>query len=188
MRYSTKWPKYKQEWDSMQILTRRKGEFERLAKFAVDHSRSYIVIEQFSGVPWPMIACLHRRESDADFNTYLGNGDPLNHKTTHVPRGRGPFSSFEDGAADALKLDGLSDVKDWRLEKMLYYMEIYNGTGYDLHGLPSPYLWAGTNVQRAGKFTSDGHWDANAVDRQPGCAPLLKTIMTLTSTEYQRED
>lgn len=188
MRYSTKWPQYKEQWDQMKIAPIRQGIFDRLAKFAMDHSRQYMVIEQFTTVPWPMIACLHRRESDADFNTYLGNGDPLNHKSIHVPRGRGPFKTFEDGAIDALKLDGLSDVKEWRLEKILYYMETFNGGGYDAHKLPSPYLWALTNIQRAGKFVSDGHWDPVAVDHQPGCAPLLKTIMELGNIEYRRED
>lgn len=189
MRYSLKWPQYKEQWDSMKILPSWQTKFEFYANSAMNHSRQYMVIEQFTSVPWAMIACIHRRESDSNFNTYLGNGDPLSYRTTHVPRGRGPFKTFEDGAIDALKLDGLSDVKDWRLEKILFYMEKFNGGGYDAHHLPSPYLWAGTSIQRPGKFTSDGHWDPHAIDRQLGCAPLLKCIMKLDqSIEYQRED
>lgn len=189
MKYSKKWPIYKAQWDSMTINPKRAGEFKRLAEFAFKHDRVYRVIEEQSGVPWPLVACLHRRESNADFDTYLGNGEPLDRVTRLVPKGRGPFPSFEEGALDALELDGLSKVKDWRLEKILYFWEIFNGTGYDIRGLPSPYLWAGTNIQRVGKYTSDGHWSPQAIDPQPGCCGLLKAIMAHDSSiNFQRED
>lgn len=189
MLYGRKWPEYAGQWDRMKINSGRQTEFEKLAQFAYDHRPQYLVIEENTGVPWAMIACLHRRESDADFTTYLGNGDPLKRKTVNVPRGRGPFGSFEEGAIDALKYDHLSNVKDWRLEKALYYMELFNGAGYDVKGKPSPYLWAGTNIQVPGKFVSDGRWSSTAVDKQPGCAPILKAIIKLDpSSELKRED
>ena len=173
----------------MTIKASRKAEFDKLAAFAVDHRREYITIEGNTGVPWAMIACLHRRESDADFKTYLGNGDPLNRVTRHVPKGRGPFETFEEGAADALKLDGLTSVQDWRLEKVLYYCEIFNGAGYSNRGLPSPYIWGGTSIQKPGKYVADGRWSSSAMDGQPGVAPMLKTIMKLDpSVEFERED
>ncbi len=135
-----------------------------------------------------MIAALHRRESNANFNTYLGNGEPLNRRTRLVPKGRGPFKSFEDGAVDALKMDGLSNVRDWRLEKSLYFSEIYNGTGYNNRGLPSPYVWGGTNIQRRGKYVADGHFDANIMDSQIGVAPLIYEISKLDpSVKFIRE-
>lgn len=189
MRYATKWHEYAEQWDKMEIKSSRLPEFKDLAKFAVDHKDRYYTIERHTGVPWWLIAVLHRRESDADFRTYLGNGDPLNRKTTHVPRGRGPFDSFEDGAVDALHLDGLDAVKDWRLEKALYYCEIFNGTGYNNRGLPSPYVWGGTSIQRPGKFIADGRWSGAVWDRQPGCAPIIKTIASLDpSIVLARED
>jgi lysozyme family protein len=189
VRYSLKWPEYKAQWDDMKINASRQTEFDHLAMFAIGHRAQYITIEGNSGVPWAMIACLHRRESDADFTTYLGNGDPLNKKTRHVPKGRGPFASFEEGAADSLKLDGLTTVRDWRLEKVLYYCELFNGGGYASRGLPSPYVWGGTSVQRPGKYVADGQWNPSAWDGQPGVAPMLKTIMRLDpSVEFERED
>ena len=99
-----------------------------------------------------MIAAIHRRESDCDFDTYLGNGEPLDEVTTLVPAGRGPFDTWEEGAIDALTYDGLTEVTDWRLEKMLFHLEKYNGLGYHnkTPPLPSPYLWAGTNIQEPG--------------------------------------
>lgn len=189
MLYGRKWHEYADQWNRMRINSSRAGEFEKLAQSAFNHRQQYLVIEENTGVPWAMIACLHRRESDADFNTYLGNGDPLNRKTAHVPKGRGPFNSFEEGAIDALKFDHLASVKDWRLEKVLYYCELFNGAGYANRGLPSPYIWGGTNIQKPGKFVADGRWSSTAVDKQPGCAPMLWAIIQLDpSSNLQRED
>jgi lysozyme family protein len=182
MRYGIQWPKYAKWWNAMVIKPSRLHEFTALAQFAFAHKQIYVDIEKASGVPWYLIAVLHRRESDADFRTYLGNGDRLNRRTTHVPRGRGPFPTFQAGAKDALHLDGLDSVKDWRLEKVLYYCELFNGAGYSLRGLPSPYVWGGSNIQRPGKYVSDGVWSSSAWDGQPGCAPILQIIAKIDPT------
>lgn len=176
MRYGLKWPEYAKQWDAMRIAADRESYFEHVANYAIAHKATYQEIEARSGVTWPHVAIIHRRESDADFNTYLGNGDPLHEVSTHVPKGRGPFQTFADGAVDALKLDGLTSVIDWRLEKILYYCEIYNGTGYDARGLPSPYIWGGTNIQKPGKYVADGVFNSRVWDTQPGCAPMLFMI------------
>src|SRR5262245_46536819 len=182
MRYGHKWPTYAADWDRMVIRPNRVAEFERDARHILGSKDRYLAVELATGVPWYLIGCLHLREADLNFHTYLGNGDPLNHKTRHKPRGRGPFATWRDGAIDALKYDGLTSVKDWRLEKILYYAEIYNGTGYNNRGLPSPYLWGGTNIQKAGKYLADGEWNGQAWDGQPGCAPMLFTMMKMDNT------
>lgn len=192
MRYGTKWPQYAKEWDSMVIKSGRQDEFKTLADFALKHKDAYTEIEHATGVPWPLIAVLHRRESDANFNTYLGNGDPLAHKTVNEPAGRGPFTglkAFFNGAVDALHFDGLDKIAPpWPIEKMLYWCEIFNGAGYDMHGRPSPYIWGGTNVQVAGKYVSDGRWNGSVWDGQPGCAPILWTLAKLDPTiQFVRE-
>jgi hypothetical protein len=47
--------------------------------------------------------------------------------------------------------------------------------GYANKGLPSPYIWSGTDQYEKGKYTSDGKYDpAEAVDEQLGCAGILK--------------
>jgi len=176
MRYGSKWPEYARQWDAMKIVTGKEATIRHAAEVAMTHKNQYAEIEARTGVPWPMIAVIHRRESDANFNTYLGNGEPLDRKTRLVPKGRGPWPSFVAGAIDALKYDGLASVIDWRLEKMLYYCELYNGTGYDSRHLPSPYVWALTNIQKPGKFLENerGSWfDSNHWDVQPGCAPII---------------
>lgn len=179
MKYGSKWPTYAEQWDAMVINPSREAEFRRYAQFAIDHKAEYFEIEQATGVTWPHVAVLHRRESDSDFSTYLGNGQPLNRVTTIVPKGRGPFPSFLAGAIDAFAIDGLDKVIDWRLEKILYYCEIFNGLGYENKGLPSPYIWGGTNQQRSGKYVADGVFDPNVMDTQPGCAPILAMIAKL---------
>lgn len=186
MRYSEVWPQYRDWWDLMEIKPERIAEFKRLAQFAIDHKVTYQSVEKATGLPWPMVAVLHRRESDADFNTYLGNGQSLNRRTTIVPKGRGPFRSFLEGAIDAVKIEGWGSVKDWRLEKMLYYTMLFNGTGY---GANSPYVWGGTNIQKRGKYVADHVYNPLAWDPQPGTAPLFQMIAKLDPTvKYIRED
>lgn len=176
MRYGNKWPLYAKQWDRMAIKPSRIPEFEALAQRILAHKDRYLTIEAATGVPWYLVALLHTRESNGNFNTYLGNGQRLDRVTTSVPKGRGPFATFEDGAIDALKIDGLTSVQDWRLEKVLYYCELFNGAGYDRRGLPSPYVWGGTNVQKPGKYVSDGRFNPRVWDTQPGCAPILATL------------
>jgi lysozyme family protein len=205
MRYGEKWPTYAKQWDRMKIKPARAAEFRKLGEYAVEHRQRYQTIQDATahdglgregeGVPWYVIAALHRRESDCDWDTYLGNGQSLHKKTTLVPKGRGPWSTFEAGAIDALNVDGLSSVIDWRLEKDLYFSEIFNGAGYHMRGLPSPYIWGGTNIQVAGKFREvkkDGKWvsvfRSTEWDTQPGVAPIISAIAQVANDiEFLRE-
>jgi lysozyme family protein len=144
----------------------------------------YRAVEARTGVPWPFIAVTHEREASRNWNTQLGQGDPLNRVSVHVPVGRGPFKTWEDGAYDALMNCGpyTARNKDWSIGGTLAMLEQYNGLGYFRMGRPSPYLWAGTDQYSAGKYVADGKYDPNAVDRQPGCANLLKAMMALDPT------
>ena len=188
MRYAAKWPQYARWWDAMTINASRAEEFAKYALFAITNKAIYAAVSAATGLPWHMIAVIHRRESDANFDTYLGNGQPLDRVTTEVPRGRGPFKDFIAGAIDAVRQEGWSTIVDWRLEKELFYCEAFNGPGYDMRKVPSPYLWGGTNIQTRGKYVADGRFDPLELDTQPGCAPILKTIATLdTSVRFIRE-
>ena len=183
MRYADLWPIYAKYWDRMEIKPSRVAQFNEEAEFAIDHKEIYQQISDGSQskVPWEMIACLHRRESDANFNTYLGNGQALSHVTTIVPKGRGPFTgpnAFVDGGLDAIRQEGWGSVVDWRLEKMLYYMLLFNGVGTEPH-IPSSYIWGGTNIQKPGKWIEDHVYNPYVWDPQPGCAPLILTIINL---------
>lgn len=188
MRYRDKWPVYAKEINSMAIKPNRVEEFKKYANYAIQHKGTYQEIEKASGVPWYSVAVIHRRENPS-FNSYLGNGDPLNRVTTHVPRGRGPFPTFVAGALDALHLDGLDKVvPPWPIEKILYFNEVFNGQGYHNMGIPSPYVWGGTTVQRIGKYTSDNHFDPTVWDTQSGTAGILWMIGYLdTTVNFTRE-
>jgi lysozyme family protein len=144
----------------------------------------YQAVEARTGVPWAIIAVIHEREASQNFNTQLGQGDPLNSVSVHVPKGRGPFKTWEDGAWDALVNCGpyLARRKDWSLSASLTALETYNGIGYAARGVPSPYVWAGTDQYRSGKYVKDGIYDPNKVDPQLGCAALLKALMELDPT------
>jgi lysozyme family protein len=192
MRYSDIWPRYAKYWDAMTINAGRVQGFTDEAQFAIKNKVTYAVLESKTRVPWQMLACIHRRESDANFNTYLGNGQSLAIKTTEVPIGRGPFTgpnAFVDGAVDAITIEGWGSISDWRLEKQLYYMLLFNGVGSENWGHPSSYIWGGTNIQQPGKWISDHIWSSTVMDPQPGCAPLLWMIAKLDpSVAFTREN
>jgi hypothetical protein len=61
----------------------------------------------------------------------------------------------------------------------LTLLETYNGVGYAYKGLPSPYLWSGTDQYVRGKFVEDGAFSATTVDKQLGCACLIMAMQKL---------
>lgn len=150
------------------------------AKIEASRAR-YEVVSNATGVPWDVIGVIHYRESSLNFSGVLHNGQKIigtGKKTTLVPKGRGPFSSWEQAAIDALANchPYLAKNKDWSLANTLDLLERYNGLGYRNKGLPSPYLWAGTDQYQKGKYVADGKYDANHVDQQLGGAAILMKL------------
>jgi lysozyme family protein len=145
-------------------------------------SAQYSAVQSATGVPVIVVAAIHERESDADFSTYLGNGDPLSRPSVHVPRGRGPFKTWALGAIDALTLDRLNQVTDWTWERACYEWELYNGFGPRSHGRKTGYVWAGTSVYDGGKYVSDGVWDPNTWDTQLGCFPVARAMVAFNKS------
>lgn len=141
----------------------------------------YLTVAARTGVPWFVIALIHEREASQNWQTQLGQGDPLNRKSVHVPAGRGPFKTWEDGAVDALVNCGpyAARWRDWSPGGTMTLLEQYNGLGYASRGRPSPYVWAGTNEYVSGKYVRDGVYDPNTIDTQPGCAGLLLAMMAI---------
>jgi lysozyme family protein len=170
---------YAQLWASMETRPDKRELVMRIARKLMRHKAQYLAAEARTGVPWFVIAALHNRESDADFATYLGNGEPLDRKTALVPKGRGPFDSWEAGAADALALDGVDQVKTWSPERACFEIEKFNGFGYRKRGVRSPYLWSFSNHYARGKYVADGRFSSTHVDEQCGAIPILKAIMEL---------
>lgn len=141
----------------------------------------YQAVSARTGVPWFFIAVAHEREASQNWNTQLGQGDPLGSVSIHVPKGRGPFKTWEDGAYDALVncAPFAARNKDWSIGGTLTMLEQYNGLGYASKGRPSPYIWSGTDQYVSGKYIRDGVYDPNTVDQQLGCAGLLLAMISL---------
>lgn len=150
----------------------------------VASKQRYITVALKTGVPWPVIAVTHERESSQSWKASLAQGDPWDRVSVHVPRGRGPFSSWEEAAEDALVVcpPHAAAWKDWSIGGALSLLEQYNGLGYFRMGIPSPYIWASTDQYRSGKYIADGHFDPNAIDHQIGCAGLLMRMTLLDPT------
>lgn len=134
------------------------------------------------GLKWWFVAVIHEMECSQNFNRHLHNGDRLINRTINVPAGRPikgiPPFTFTESAIDALELKGADKITDWSIGNILYFLEGYNGYGYEkYHHINSPYLWSGTNHYTKGKYIADGKWDENAVSKQVGVAILLKYII-----------
>jgi lysozyme family protein len=151
---------------------------------AAGAKQRYLAVSARTGVPWFVIAVIHERECSQSFARSIAQGDPWAAKSTHVPSGRGPFKSWEDAAVDALVncAPFAARNKDWSIGGILTLLEQYNGLGYAARGLPSPYVWSGTDQYRSGKFVRDHVFDANAVDQQLGCAGLLLAMAAIDAT------
>jgi lysozyme family protein len=164
-------------WAAVEVT--RQAEAASVAGRLFKAKSRYQAVEAATGVPWPLIAVIHERESSQDWRASLAQGDPWNKVSVHVPAGRGPFSSWEAAAIDALVKcpPFLARNKDWSIAAALTALETYNGIGYAARGVPSPYLWAGTNQYSAGKYVRDGVYDPGKVDQQLGCVALIKELM-----------
>lgn len=141
----------------------------------------YQLVEAKTGVPWWFIGALHYREASCDFKAYLGNGERIigkGIKSKLVPKNRGPFNNWVDGAVDALIYDGLNTIKVWDVPTCLAQAEKFNGMGYRKTGELSPYVWAGTNQHdETGKYVADGKYSSTAIEKQLGVAAIIKGLL-----------
>lgn len=165
-------------WQNCHVPADKGPAFASVATRIKAHKPVYDEIEKETGVPWWFTGMVHYRESNLDMNKSLAQGDPWNKVSTHVPKGRGPFKSFKEAAVDALVncAPYAARNKDWSAAGALTMFEQYNGLGYYNKGLPSPYVWAGTDQYIKGKYVADGVFDPNAVDQQLGGAGILKFL------------
>jgi lysozyme family protein len=182
--------KYLSIWDGMKVTKRT--EANKVADKILANKKRYQVVERLTGVPWYFVALTHYRESSLNFSKNLCNGQPLNMRTTIVPKGRGPYASFEDSAVDALvTIKKYSADLDWSFGPFCYRIEGYNGYGYWKKGIPSPYLWGGTNRQQVGKYVRDHIYDATVWDSQLGVLAILKCLMdkdaTIVFKDFEKE-
>jgi lysozyme family protein len=136
------------------------------------------------GIPQIFIATSFEREASSNFNLSPAQGDPWNRVSTHVPRGRGPFSSWAEAAIDAYTLDRLDRVgrDNWTWARFCYEGELFNGFGYRNRGVNTPYLWSGSNNYTSGKFVVDGGFNPGVVDKQLGIVPIARAMVAADSS------
>lgn len=178
-------------WTKCKVRSENVAQMNHQAQLAVSYKKEfYDPAADNTKIPWYVIAAIDMREESFRHNAYLGNGDPLWRETTHVPAGRGPFTSWAKGAIDALTMRGferLAPGHHWDIVTALMKLEEFNGLGYRARGIPSPYVWGLTTEQHAGKYTSDGHFDSAHWDTQPGCAALLLTLKTKFAVDLSEQ-
>lgn len=181
-----------QRWATCHIVPKRRDEVMAVARRLVApqaKARYQAISQAVWGTPdrWYFVAVTHEREASQRFDRQLGQGDPINQTSTHVPKGRGPFhdhdghDAFHWGAVDALVSCPPFAGKwtDWTIGGVLTLLEMYNGLGYEAHHEASPYDWGATDMEQWGKYVRDGVWDPHVWDTQLGCAAMLKGMMEL---------
>lgn len=189
-------------WHAMHIAASRLPAFDATAKRLCDpvaKARYEGVTARLGAsglqpVPWWFIAVVSEREygGPPHWDKQLGQGDPLNQVSRHDPRGRGPFLSHPDdttpgndawtrGCTDALANCAPFAAKwtDWTIGGTLTIFEEYNGLGYAAHGVPSAYVWSGTDQYVSGKYVADHDYRPGVVDVQEGCAPIVSRMMAI---------
>lgn len=161
----------------------------RLTKLgALDHLDR---VHQLTDIPIVVMAPIGERECGFDFTKNWGQGDPLTHPSVNEPRGRPPLGAppndrfpvtWEYAALDAFtvcdRLNVLS-VAEWTLPYACWKWEGYNGFGYRAHGIRTPYVVGGTNLQQRGKYTSDGKFDPAHMDGQLGALPIAMRMIEI---------
>lgn len=174
-------------WHRANIRPEWKGRIDAAVDRYLSTKDRYTRIEKMRpapSVPARVIFVLHGRESTWSFRKHLHEGSPLTGRTRWVPKGRprsgSPPFTFEESAEDALYK--LKDMENWDwsdLHPLLQNIERYNGLGYQKYhkDVPSPYLWSGTSIYSRGKYVADGRFSRLAVDKQIGCAAILKRML-----------
>jgi lysozyme family protein len=183
MKYTqAKKAEYEARWARMVIT--KKAQAEKVRDLILRGRERYMGIQKLTGVPWEFVGLTHYRECACNWKGVLHNGQLIigtGRKTTIVPKGYGPFDTWEAAALSALKRQGLDKETDWSVGRMAYLLEGFNGYGYQNKGIPSPYLWGGSNQYIRGKYVADHVFDPNHVDTQMGCMPVLRLLQSSQS-------
>ena len=153
-------------------------------------------VEKLTDVPWFVTGIVLTREagSPPNFHAWLHNGDAMfDHsghprQTHNVPAHRppNPAVSWEEGAVDAYKIEGLLNKKDWSPAFVAWVLERFNGFGPRIyHHIPSGYLWGSTIIQQRGKYVRDSVWDGSVMDTQVGGMALLAALMQIAPNDVK---
>lgn len=163
----------------------KRDEVRRIVeKCWIPNKARYEKVSDLTGVPSWVVFCIHYKEASCSFAGCLHNGDRIigtGKLTIQVPKGRGPFKTWEDSATDALLLKKSIFPSNWLIvTDCLEFCEKYNGLGHRRHGELSPYVWAYTNQHdETGNYVTDGNYNPEAPIKSPGVASLMITLVEM---------
>lgn len=176
-------------WGHMEIRPAQRAQVNAVARRLIGSKPRYQQVSAITHVPWVVIAVLHMLEDGGDFSGVFHNGEHIigtGRRTVRPPQNRGPFSTWEESAIDAVTMPphNLHEVDRWTIERTCYELERYGGFRYRDHHpeVKSPYLWSFSNNYESGKYADDGWFDPNAVEPQFGAMPIIRQIMELDSS------
>lgn len=180
-------PEYAAYLSRMAVTASKTGQIDGAAKkiLKAENIDCYSAAVEGTAIPPAFIGALELREDNCDPTRALGQGDPWNRVSTHVPRGKGPFQSRLDAMKFYIAFDHIDDRSHpWSMEFACYKGELWNGLGPRGHGRPTGYLWAGTSIYDrpngpGGKYIGDGVWSPTTYDTQLGIVPVLLRIAQL---------
>lgn len=167
-------------WQACKIDPSKSASINLTANHILKNATIYNKVSDATGVPFFLIGAIHFREASLSFKGHLYNGDPLDARTVQFPPGRPidhePPFTWPESAIDAIKYKGLDLVKDWDLVRALIHGEAYNGMSYRNKGLPSPYVWSGTDQYKCGLFVKDHVFDRTQMDDRFGLAAIFMAL------------
>jgi lysozyme family protein len=184
---------YMDLWNTMSVSPEWAKKADAITKKIVANESRYASGVAGTSVPWWFLAIFHAMECSLRFDEHPHNGDPLQARTLRVPKDRPPTGSppftWEESARDAILYEKLDRVDDWSLPSALYHLHRFNGINneYKKRGIPTPYLWSGTQHYRKGKYVADHVFDPQAVSQQVGAAVLLKALVDLGAVKIGDE-
>ena len=149
-------------------------------KYYETNKARYEAVAKKTDFPPDLIAALHWRESNGGFDRMMSNGSLLDKKSSIKPYD-GPYNSWEDSAVAVLKDSSRQSLqKTLELDKnpndlvgLVTFAEAYNGTGYFDRGIPSPYVFSGSDVYSKGKYIEVPN---TLVSAKSGSFPSSKAI------------
>jgi lysozyme family protein len=171
---------YEDLYSTIKILPDWTDSADHAASLVLDGQDRYQQAADLVGVPWTFIGLVHLMECDCDFNSQILNGESWKKRTTLVPKGLGPWDSWEASCLEPNAPEALWRYKGkyvWTLGRMAKEFERWNGFGYAVRNKESPYLWSGSQHGiGTGKYRYDGRYSPTAVSDQPGALVVLRKI------------
>ena len=171
---------YQQRFDNAKIPDSAEARVATQVQKILANKDRYQSVVKGTSMPWYFLAIVHGLESSFNFSAHL-NGDPLTARTVQLPKGRpiegDPPFTWEQSAADEIRLRKYDQWNDWSTAGMLVLWEQFNGMGYRTRGVNSPYVWGCTDLYTKGRYVSDGHFDPNAVANWCGAVAMLKGLV-----------